>query len=232
VPALVVGGSSSADALVPAAVVRSASLAPATSSAWHYAFLGLQPDGWNPIRWNPCVRAITYKINLDGAPASQLPALRAAVATVAAATHLPLRYAGTTTVIPTLANIRSGALTTLAHASLVIAFARPGTGPGRSTLLHADGRAWGGVSWRTYSAPVAYSRVVSGYVVIPMTLLRYPKTVLRAIYLHELGHAVGLGHVTDRTQLMNATVLVYSFGSGDMAGLAHVGAYTGCLPPE
>ena len=40
---------------------------------------------------------------------------------------------------------------------------------------------------------------------------------------------MGLGHVTDRTQLMYPTVSVYRFGRGDLAGLARVGAYAGCL---
>jgi predicted Zn-dependent protease len=53
--------------------------------------------------------------------------------------------------------------------------------------------------------------------------------VRQAIYLHELAHALGLGHVNDRSQLMNPTVSVYRFGRGDLAGLARLGGYMGCL---
>ena len=57
------------------------------------------------------------------------------------------------------------------------------------------------------------------------------KQVVRGIVLHELGHLVGLGHVTDTTQLMypQSQAGVTGFGSGDLAGLAALGRGA-CLP--
>jgi hypothetical protein len=56
-----------------------------------------------------------------------------------------------------------------------------------------------------------------------------------AVLLHELGHLVGLGHVDDPAQLMAPTPGFgeVRFGAGDRAGLAAVGADSGCLrvPP-
>ena len=54
---------------------------------------------------------------------------------------------------------------------------------------------------------------------------------VQALMLHELGHVMGLGHVTDPTQLMypelNPTVT--DFGAGDRRGLA-VPASGRCAP--
>lgn len=47
----------------------------------------------------------------------------------------------------------------------------------------------------------------------------------RAIILHELGHLVGLAHVSDPTQIMNPTTMPLAhYASGDRQGLAVLGA--------
>jgi hypothetical protein len=52
------------------------------------------------------------------------------------------------------------------------------------------------------------------------------------VLLHELAHAVGLGHVLDPTQVMypQTTHSESVFGAGDRAGLAALGAAAGCHP--
>jgi predicted Zn-dependent protease len=55
--------------------------------------------------------------------------------------------------------------------------------------------------------------------------------VVRAIVLHELGHLVGLGHVTAASELMypQSQLGVTDFGAGDLTGLAALGRGT-CVP--
>jgi hypothetical protein len=59
------------------------------------------------------------------------------------------------------------------------------------------------------------------------SLLQHPtgKRAVRAVVLHELGHLVGLDHVTDAGQLMypQAQPGVTDFGAGDLTGLAALG---------
>jgi len=55
---------------------------------------------------------------------------------------------------------------------------------------------------------------------------------LGAVLMHELGHLVGLGHTQDPTQIMNPQLLQTkdgTYGAGDLAGLARLGAASGCL---
>jgi hypothetical protein len=57
------------------------------------------------------------------------------------------------------------------------------------------------------------------------------KRAVRAVVLHELGHLVGLDHVTAANQLMypQSQPGVVDFGAGDLTGLAALGRGT-CLP--
>ena len=69
----------------------------------------------------------------------------------------------------------------------------------------------------------ATNRVASGF---------GPGTTDGEVLLHELAHAVGLGHVLDATQVMypQTTSSESQFGAGDRAGLAALGAPAGCHP--
>ena len=52
------------------------------------------------------------------------------------------------------------------------------------------------------------------------------------LVLHELGHLVGLDHVDDRSQMLHTTVhgaTPDGYAAGDRAGLARLGAASGCV---
>jgi predicted Zn-dependent protease len=54
--------------------------------------------------------------------------------------------------------------------------------------------------------------------------------VARAVILHELGHLVGLDHVSDAEQLMFPTANhARDFSDGDLAGLVQLGQGA-CVP--
>ena len=81
---------------------------------------------------------------------------------------------------------------------------------------------------------------VSGYVVVDGGI-RYANTgrwSMELVIAHEVGHLLGLAHVSDPTELMFSTQVangvipapIDGYGPGDIAGLQLVGAPAGCLP--
>jgi hypothetical protein len=188
------------------------------------------------LRWNPC-STIHYRTNLKQAPAGALTDVKAAIAKVAAATGLKFVYDGSTTVIPQTDYAKSMSPTKVPP--LVIAWAKRGTGAGASNLLGGEAYAIGG--WRALgwsdgdgNHPM---RAMSGMVVVDVRSNTLPAGFATrrggtrgGMLLHELGHVVGLQHVSDTTQEMNPTIIDRaSFGNGDKTGLKKVGAAAGCI---
>ena len=203
------------------------------------SFKTYKDDNGAVVRWNPC-RKIHYRVNTRYAPAGALADVKKAVGIVEAATGLDFVYGGTTTVIPQKSY---GANSTPTYAPpLVIAWARRGTGAGTSNMLPGGGAlavgGWYGIGWTDSYGKKHRLRAVTGYVVIdsvtnsmPGGFATRPGGARGGVLLHELGHAMGLAHVSDPTQEMNPTVIDRSsYGNGDRAGLVKVGAGSGCIP--
>ncbi len=198
------------------------------------------PNGTKQVvRWNGCQKVITYKVNLASVPSAQRTAVladtKAALAQVASTTKFVFSYKGSTTEVP-----RTGSMARQT-AELVIAYTSPSKTNYSLTgsTLGQGGVYYGWVS-RVVSGRTTYTvAALRGFVVIdtPQMLSQTrggAGTGLRRTNLlaHELGHAVGLQHVTDTHQQMYSVLRTGSpsyFYSGDRSGLAKVGKAAGCI---
>ncbi len=96
-------------------------------------------------RWNPCQKAIVWRVNMAGWPASKRPAMlkqiQTSVARVAKVTGMKYRYAGTTTFIPRQENLAS------APADIVVAVIDPKK---TNFSFSENSLGYGGVLWATW----------------------------------------------------------------------------------
>lgn len=199
----------------------------ATSPDGTYAFLSEQtlPDGSVvPLTWSTCSQ-VRYTVQADGAPGG----FREQVATVAQelsnATGLVFLDVDTATMITrTAPPIRVELPAQGRIPPVVIAFADESSDP----VLEGDVV---GVASTSAGMDLASGRsyFTTGVVHLDVDLLRYGDDDDEPAYVstlrHEMGHLVGLDHVDDASQLMTPVEAgVHTFQSGDLAGLALLGA--------
>jgi hypothetical protein len=183
------------------------------------------------VRWNPC-SVIRWRANLTLAPPGALHDLTIGFDQLAAATGMSFKYDGVTTMVPTAA-WRSGSTDS---GLIVVAWV-----PKAATDLLGDGASGEG-GWYEEGSKIGTQpwkwQIVRGFVVIdPGATAGYlpdfaDGVSIGALVLHELGHAAGLGHADDKTQIMwpvltNSTTAHYS--PGDLAGLSAIGRSAGCI---
>ncbi|MCO7218443.1 matrixin family metalloprotease [Klenkia sp. PcliD-1-E] len=194
-------------------VARTTSSAQALEPGAH-AFIQEHPDG-TPVTWDPC-SPIGYAVNWDHAPAGALELLTDAVDSVEDATGLTFQAVGATRVSPTSAS----AVDVLpAGAEVLVSWV-----PTADEQLYRDGEA---LAW---ARPVVTGGVYTrGQVSLDADwFAAASREQARGVLLHELGHLVGLDHVDDPSQLMDAggsRGRVYQ--QGDLEGLAELGPRSG-----
>jgi hypothetical protein len=202
-------------------------LADAASASGHgsFAFIAHQPgDPGTPVAYDPC-RPILVRVNPDGGPDGAVDLVRDALRDVSHLTGLVLRYDGTDDErpqwdgqsVPAFAGrlLRRPVLVSWATVDEVSQLADDVAGIGGSVPVQgADGTI----------------RFVTGAVTLDadtyddLAAARDGEDEMRAILLHEFGHVVGLAHVDDEAELMNAdNVGMLDFGTGDRKGLARLG---------
>ena len=205
--------------------------APLTAASSSYRFLAHQTDGTTPVSYDPC-RPIHYVIRQHGEPPGGNQIVTNAVLRVSQATGLRFVYDGATSEAPSRQRPsfqpnRYGGR----WAPVLISWVTQKENPDMASAVTGEG---GSSSFGFPNGPIAY---VTGAVELDAAKLtgelKRPdgKRVVRAVVLHELGHLVGLDHVTAADQLMYPQVQpgVTDFGAGDLTGLAALGRGT-CMP--
>lgn len=183
------------------------------------------------FRWNPCT-AVRYRTHLDGAPAAMTGDVTEAVHRLAAATGLRFVDMGASEYSGTFADPDQHSwpndadlLITVADEAAAPALA--GSTVGYANITHA--------SWTTTDARIDRAEVVLERQFVATAPTGFDTTGAGSaeLLLHELGHAVGLGHTSVAGQVMFPTLgsgQPPQYQNGDLNGLARVGASKGCLP--
>ncbi len=206
-----------------------AASAPAPAPTGQYRIALTNADG-SAVRWNPC-QSIPYVVNLQGAPSFARSELSAAVAALESASGLDLVDAGTTTERPVGSRPLRAARYGSGYVPVLISFASAAELPFGSPTASGWGQAV-----PVTDAATGRRQYASGQVVLRpdhgWTQGTSTANPLSLMLRHELGHVLGLGHVSPTNEIMGTAGngSARTWGPGDLRGLGAVGRPAGCLP--
>lgn len=199
-------------------------------------------------RWNPC-QTITYAVNprLAGrtakARAKAVDDVQRSFRRAGKRSGLNFRFAGRTTELPRNTS-KGGWYERQKAAEIVVAWVDQSKKKYRTDVLSRSGSGYasGVGGWRLRGWKLDSGRwrgaIGRGYVVInaahnPRYKPGFGSGVTRgALLLHEIGHALGLGHAGRTRELMYPTMLRRersNYKRGDEMGLHKVGRRQGCI---
>lgn len=180
----------------------------------------LRTRGGKPVAYSPC-RRLEVVTNLRGAPPGAQDVVRDAVGQISDASGLSLTVAGTTreryspdreAYQPDRYGDR--------WAPILIDWG------GARVMPQLGGSAIGFGGSVAIDPALGDSSYVTGAIVLDRTFFADPanRSLLLEVVLHELGHVVGLDHVTDEGEVMwEGGVHGAGLGPGDREGLARLG---------
>ena len=187
---------------------------------------------YTPFHWNPC-KPIRYVINMNGYAESYRAVITEDIARVATATGFQFSYVGDSTIIPVVADPWGHPADAFFHGTapydIIISLAN-------ETITDLVPGSLAGLAWPNWvHYPDTDGRFFVASITIDMGDL-FGRAVWAGdgfgpVLLHELGHAMGLDHVADTNQIMNAGALPTgpnTYGPGDLRGLWLSGAVRGC----
>jgi hypothetical protein len=179
-------------------------------------------------RLDPCT-TVGYRVNLSHAPAGALSDVQHAFARVHQASGLTFRYLGRTTALPPS---EKGWPT---DTTMVVGWAGPKQTSWKMTgsLLGMGGPVY----WRSARDSTGDLRRItrSGVLLDSTEKMGHgfgPGNLRGKVLEHEIGHAVGLGHVASSSQRMKHVIKAGStpnWGAGDLTGMRKIGLAQGCV---
>jgi hypothetical protein len=217
------GGVFSFDPSAPLSPRPAQSIAGGTSSS--YTFEGTNSDG-TPYKWDPCA-PIHYIISTAEAPANGVSDIQRAIAAVSAATRLNFVLDGTTNVLPSTAWLQTAPPGPNGWAPVLVGWEHPGQSDINLNPPIDGSTTWKGVPIESGGSGFALATGIIAFNLDAVGLSPgFGSSSWGEVFLHELGHLVGLGHVNDTNQMMNPYIppVVAGYGNGDLTGLARVGS--------
>ena len=198
-----------------------------------FSFLNVDPGTGQPVRYDPCT-PIHYVVNPANAPRGGLRDIEEAVRLTGEATGLRFIFDGLvdepleTSERDPVQEARYGKR----WAPVLIGWI-----PFDSSIFETDDVGVAGSEIR--ANPDDKLVYVTGRVILngadQLDNGFRPGKTWGKVILHELGHVLGLGHVTDPAQVMHPNLVSSpaAWGSGDLAALRQLGPSSGCLtvPP-
>ncbi len=181
----------------------------------NYAFMMTQPAGQSPVGYSPC-KDILVEVNPQGAPDNWDELVDNALSHTSEATGLQFRRVGTTD----SRGFDGGRRLNGEFPPVLVAWASSDEVPELAGMIAGVG---GSTAVEVGPARLQY---VTGQVVLDADDFADMRadSEMQAIVDHEFGHLVGLDHVDDRGELMNArNVGATTYGPGDLEGLERLG---------